>query len=60
MYGNTKGEFVKFALLKGLSKATFCLVFFLVFSFSGSSINCFTELMSANLEAMILGKQGTL
>ena len=29
-------------------------------SISWSSINCFTELMFANLEAMILGKQGTL
>jgi len=43
-----------------LSKATFCWVFFLVFSFSWSSINRSTELMSANLEAMILGRQVTL
>ena len=43
-----------------LNFSTFCWVFFLVVSFSWSSINCFTEFMSANLEAMILGKQETL
>ena len=43
-----------------LSKAIFCWVFFLEFSFSWWSINCSTEFMSANLEAMILGKQGML
>ena len=42
------------------SKATFCWVFFLVFWFSWSSINCSTELMSANLEDIILWKKGTL
>ena len=36
-----------------LSKATLCSVFFFVFSFSWSSINCSTETMSANLETMI-------
>ena len=43
-----------------LDFCTFCWVSYLVFSFSWSSANCSTELMSANLEAMILGKQRTL
>ena len=33
---------------------------FFVVSFSWSLINCFTEFMSANLEAIFLGKQETL
>ena len=43
-----------------LDFSTFCWVFFFVVSFSWSSINCSTEFMSANLEAMTLGKHETL
>ena len=48
------------SIRNSLSKATLCWVLFLVFSFSWSSINPCTELMSAYLKSMILIKQGTL